>query len=61
MTIAILLLSVLAFGGAAFAFVGGDERAAKRVTAIAKPASGRNQKSQAEAASQKRKNVSAML
>jgi tight adherence protein B len=61
MIVAILLLTVLAFGGAAFAFVGGDERAAKRVTAIAKPQSGRNLKSQADAATQKRKNVSAML
>src|SRR5690348_7912672 len=62
MIVAVMLLIVLAFGGAAFAFVGGDGRSAKRVTAIAKPlASGRNLKGQAEAASQKRKNVAALL
>ena len=61
MIVAILFLTVLAFGGAAFAFVGGDERTAKRITAIAKTQTGRSPKAQAEAASQKRKNVSALL
>ena len=62
MIVVVMILTLLAFGGAAFAFVGGDEKANKRVSAIAKPqASGRNIKAQAEAASQKRKNVAALL
>ena len=62
MIIAVLILAALAFGGVAFAFAGGDERSQKRVTAIAKPqASGRAAQGQADAASQKRKNVAALL
>ena len=63
MILAIMLLTILAFGGAAFAFVGSDnERSAKRVTAIAKSqgAAGRG-KAQAEAAMQKRKSVAVLL
>jgi tight adherence protein B len=63
MILAIMILTILAFGGAAFAFVGSDnERSAKRVTAIAKSqGSGSRGKAQAEAAMQKRKSVAVLL
>ena len=61
MIIAVALLAMLAIGGAAFAFAGGNERAQKRVHAVAKPKAGaRALKAQSEAA-QKRKNVAALL
>jgi len=63
MTIALAILLALALGGAAFAFTGGDEKAQKRVAAVAKPpgqARGRTA-TPAQEAAQKRKNVAAML
>ncbi|HEY0265867.1 MAG TPA: type II secretion system F family protein [Rhizomicrobium sp.] len=57
------ILFALALGGAAFAFMGGDEKTQKRVAAVAKPpgsARGRGAAPQIDAA-QKRKNVAAML
>jgi len=63
MTIALVLLFMLALGGVAYAFTGGDEKAQKRVAAVAKPpgqARGRAA-TPAQEAAQKRKNVAAML
>ena len=63
MTIALAILLALALGGAAFAFTGGDEKAQKRVAAVARPpgqARGRVA-TPAQEAAQKRKNVAAML
>jgi tight adherence protein B len=55
------MFTVLALGGAVFAFAGGNDRSAKRVNAIAKPqATGRNIKAPADAGL-KRKNVQALL
>src|SRR5258708_37697985 len=57
------ILFALALGGATFAFMGGDERAQKRVAAVAKPpgnARGRGA-TPAQDAAQKRKNVAVML
>jgi tight adherence protein B len=54
------LLGLLAVGGVAFAFAGGDGRSQKRMQALAKPRDlGRATKAQAEA--QKRKNLAAIL
>jgi tight adherence protein B len=63
MTIALAILFALALGGATFAFTGGDEKAQKRVAAVARPpgqARGRAA-TPAQEAAQKRKNVAAML
>ena len=63
MTIALAILFALALGGVAFAFTGGDEKAQKRVAAVARPpgqARGRAA-TPAQEAAQKRKNVAAML
>jgi tight adherence protein B len=63
MTLLLGILFALAAGGVAFAFTGGDEKAQKRVAAVAKPegkARGRTLSPQQDAA-QKRKNVAAML
>ena len=63
MTLALAILFALALGGVAFAFTGGDEKAQKRVAAVAKPpgqARGRAA-TPAQEAAQKRKNVAAML
>jgi tight adherence protein B len=63
MTIALVILFMLALGGVAYAFTGGDEKAQKRVAAVAKPpgqARGRAA-TPAQDAAQKRKNVAAML
>jgi tight adherence protein B len=58
----VALLFLLAMGGAAFAFSGGDERSQKRLTAIAKsPASGRGRGVTVENAAQRRKNVTQLL
>jgi tight adherence protein B len=57
------ILFALAAGGVAFAFTGGDEKARKRVAAVAKPpgaARGRVATAEQNAA-QKRKNVAVML
>jgi tight adherence protein B len=57
-----LILGVLAFGGLAFAFAGGDERTQKRMTAIARPQGGRGAlKGTSDGTSQKRKNVAVLL
>jgi tight adherence protein B len=54
------VLSFLAFGGLAFAFVGGDERSEKRIQALAQPRDAtRAVKAQSDA--QKRKNLAALL
>lgn len=57
----VAIFAMLAVGGVAFAFAGGDERTQKRVSAVAKakPA-GRVAKGQADAA-QKRRNVATLL
>jgi tight adherence protein B len=63
MIVLLVILFVLAAGGVAFAFTGGDEKTQKRVNAVAKPAGsarGRTAVPQLDAA-QKRKNVAAML
>ena len=61
MIIVIALFAMLAMGGVAFAFAGGDERTQKRVSAVAKTkAVGRAAKTQAETA-QKRRNVATLL
>lgn len=62
MIVAIVILGILAFGGVAFAFTGGNEISAKRVSAIAKPREmPRDMKETPEAAAQKRKNVAVLL
>jgi tight adherence protein B len=63
MIIAFVLLAVMAAGGAAFAFMGGDERSQKRVAAVARPVAqlrgaGREQ---AEAVQKRAKNIAAQL
>jgi tight adherence protein B len=63
MIVMVGILFALALGGAAFAFTGGNEKAQKRVAAVAKPpgsARGRATTPIQDAA-QKRKNVAAML
>jgi len=63
MTIALAVLFMLALGGVAYAFTGGDEKAQKRVAAVAKPpVQARGARATpAQEAAQKRKNVAAML
>ena len=63
MIILVALLAMMALGGVAFAFAGGDERSQKRIEAVAKSKiSGRAGKAQAQAdAAQKRKNVATLL
>ncbi|MEI9885285.1 MAG: type II secretion system F family protein [Rhizomicrobium sp.] len=57
----VAIFTCLALGGAVYAFAGGGNSSAKRVSAIAKPqATGRGTKAPADAAL-KRKNVQAML
>src|SRR5579871_1952552 len=61
MIFVVALFGMLALGGVAFAFAGGDERTQKRVSAVAKTkASGRAAKAQADAL-QKRRNVATLL
>ena len=61
MIFVVALFAMLAMGGIAFAFAGGDERTQKRVSAVAKTkAAGRAAKAQAENA-QKRRNVATLL
>jgi len=57
------ILFALALGGATFAFMGGNERAEKRVAAVAKPAGNARGRAitPAQEAALKRKNVAAML
>jgi tight adherence protein B len=62
MIIGFALLAMLALGGAAFAFAGGDERSQKRVAAVARPAAQlRGVRDTAEAAQKRAKNVAAQL
>jgi tight adherence protein B len=63
MIVLVALLAMMALGGMAFAFAGGDERSQKRIEAVAKSkTSGRVSKAQAQAeAAQKRKNVATVL
>jgi tight adherence protein B len=61
MIFVVALFAMLALGGIAFAFAGGDERTQKRVSAVAKSkAGGRTAKIQVDAA-QKRRNVATQL
>jgi len=63
MIVAVAVMLVLAFGGVAYAFAGGDDKTKKRVTAVTNPggkARGRVSTA-AENQAQKRKNVAAML
>jgi tight adherence protein B len=57
------ILFALALGGAAFAFTGGDERARKRVAAVARPGNEARSRAGSTAvdAFQKRKNVAVLL
>ena len=62
MIVLIGILFALALGGAAFAFTGGDEKAQKRVAAVAKPAGdARGRAGAVQDAAQRRKNVAVML
>ncbi len=63
MIVAVMVLAVLAFGGLAFAFAGGDERSQKRVSAIARPQGQRRGgvKGTSDGTDKKRKNVAALL
>jgi tight adherence protein B len=61
MIILVAMLAMLALGGAAYAFAGGDDRSQKRIQSVAKPkAVGRAGKSPADAA-QRRRNVATLL
>ena len=63
MIFAVVLLFTLALGGAAYVFVGGDDKSKKRVASVANPggkARGRGPTA-AESQAQKRKNVAAIL
>lgn len=59
MIVVVAILAMMALGGIAFAFAGGDERTQKRFDAVAKP-KGRAAKPQPDAA-QKRKSVATLL
>ena len=62
MTLAFVLLAMLAVGGAVFAFTGGNERSQKRMAAVAKPtAQIRGGREQADAAQKRAKNIAAQL
>jgi len=64
MTILLVVLFVVAAGGAVYAFQGGNDTAQKRAQAIARPegkARGRGATPQQDAAAARRKNVSVML
>ena len=57
-----LLLAMLAVGGSAFAFMGGDERSQRRVAAVARPmAQLRGVREQADAAQKRAKNIASQL
>ena len=61
MIVVVALFAMLALGGVAFAFAGGDERTQKRVSAVAKSgASARGGKGSVDAV-QKRRNIATML
>jgi tight adherence protein B len=57
----VAMFTVLALGGAAYAFAGGDDRSAKRVSAIAKPAAAARGAKAVDNTALKRKNVQARL
>jgi tight adherence protein B len=62
MMIAVTLLFVLAFGGAAFAFVGnGGAASKKRIQQAAKSGGGRGNRNEKDVLAAKRKNVASML
>jgi tight adherence protein B len=62
MTLAFVLLAVVAVGAIVFAFTGGDERQQKRMAAVAKPAAQlRSGRDQAEAVQKRAKNIAAQL
>jgi tight adherence protein B len=62
MIVASVLFMVLALGGMAFVFVGGDERSQKRVAAVVKPAAQlRGGRDPAEAAQRRAKNIAVQL
>lgn len=61
MIILVALLAMMAVGGVAFAFAGGDERTQKRVNAYVKSKPGRNAAKIQLEAQQKRKSVATLL
>ena len=62
MIFVVAIFAMLALGGAAFAFAGGDERTHKRVSAVAKSKTGaRSAKALAAESAQKRRNVATTL
>ena len=61
MIILVALMAMMAVGGVAFAFAGGDERTQKRVSAVAKSKSAGRAASKAQAEAQKRKSVATLL
>ena len=60
MIILVALLGMMALGGVAFAFAGGDERSQKRIKSLGVPKVANRVKAQQDAA-QKRKNVATLL
>jgi tight adherence protein B len=60
MIVVVALLAMMALGGVAFAFAGGNERTQKRVNAVAK-SKGRTGAVKAQADAQKRKSVATLL
>ena len=61
MIILVALMAMMAVGGVAFAFAGGDERTQKRVSAVGKSKSAGRSASKAQAEAQKRKSVATLL
>jgi tight adherence protein B len=62
MIFVVALLGMMALGGVAFAFAGGDERTQKRVSAVSKTKAGRANAAKAQLdAAQKRKSVATLL
>jgi tight adherence protein B len=61
MTLVMILLALLAMGGAAFALSGGDAATQKRVAALTRPAGGARAREPAENAARRAKNVAAQL
>jgi tight adherence protein B len=59
--IIVAMFTILALGAGVYAFAGGDNGAAKRVTAIAKPQAGARGGKTPDTAALKRKNVQALL
>ena len=61
MIVWVALLSMLALGGVAYAFAGGDERSQKRIQAVAKPKAGIRAGKAPVDAQQRRRNVATLL